>query len=291
MRLFQFLFISFLLLSVSQAQDNLYSLKTGNVNHFNPALVGVQSDLAVNLAYRDQSSMLSGQNSTASILTNYNLKNKLGFGLELSEERGGEGLYQTTVIKGNINYSFIKKEVKTRVGLNFGYRESNINWQTLKFEDQIDPSRGFSNSTAEQITENPSQAILLDFGFVSEYKNIIFGLSAMQFNQPNVSILTHNGNTILPTRWVSTLGYTKKVKEVNFSGLLTSQFQSQSTLLTTQVTSQYKFARIGVGYRQVFGEYKNNGWLLASAGIQFDKFQISYAYDSYYVEAGSRQNI
>ena len=68
------------------------------------------------------------------------------------------------------------KSFRTKVGLNVGYRESTLDWQRLRFEDDIDPSGGFTNPTSEPLTNDPSQALLLDFGFVSEYKNIVFGL-------------------------------------------------------------------------------------------------------------------
>ncbi len=290
MRLVQSFVLFLLILTAGYAQDNLYSLKSGNVNHFNPALVGAQSDAAVSLAYRNQWPALPGQFTTTSLLANYNLKNNLGLGLELSDDRAGEGLSRSSVIKGNINYAFNKKEVKTRVGLNIGYRQSNTNSQRLKFEDEITPDSGFSNPTNEPFTPRDPDALVLDFGFLSEYKSVIFGLSAMQLNQPNVSVIMAPDPSPLPVRYIGILGYSKKIKKINLVGLATFQTQGESTSIATQVNSQYKFARLGVGYRQPFGEYGSGDWLLASAGVQFDKFQVSYAYDAYQVEVGGRQN-
>jgi type IX secretion system PorP/SprF family membrane protein len=291
MRLVQSFVLFLLVLTAGYAQDNLYSLKSGNLNHFNPALVGAQSDAAVSLVYRNQWPTLPSQFITTSLLANYNLKNNLGLGLELSDDRAGEGLSRSLVIKGNVNYAFNKKEVKTRVGLNIGYMESTIDWVRLRFEDQIDPTQGFINPTGEPFSNEPIQNMVLDFGVVSEYKDLVIGISTMQFNQPNVAqFATPGPEGILPLRYVGILGYSKKLGEVNLAGLTSAQIQNQFTSVSTQITSQYKFARLGIGLRQSFGEYGNNDWLLASAGVQFDKFQVSYAYDSYHVEVVSRQN-
>ena len=89
------------LTAFSMAQDPLFTQKTGNINHFNPALVGAQSDFGVQLNYRNQWPTLPLNPITSSLLTNYNLQNGLGFGLELKNDRVGP--LTTSNVKANIN--------------------------------------------------------------------------------------------------------------------------------------------------------------------------------------------
>lgn len=265
----------------ASSQDNLFSLKSGNVNHFNPALVGTQSDASVILQYRNQWQTLPGSFIYTSLLSSYNINEDLGVGLELSSDVLGDGMISTRLVKGNVNYNFDKKQIKTRIGLNLGYRQSNADLTGLRYEEQIDPDSGFTSPTVEPFVPETSQAFLIDFGIVSEYKNLVIGLSAMQFNQPNVSLLSTSQSSKLPTRLVAMVGYSKEVGEVNLFGLATFQTQNQFTSTTTQISGQYKFAKLGLGVRSSFGQFRIANWFIMSTGIQFDKFSISYNYDVY----------
>ena len=58
------------LATFSMAQDPNFTQKTGNINHFNPALVGAQSDFGVQLNYRNQWYRFEEGITTASFLRN-----------------------------------------------------------------------------------------------------------------------------------------------------------------------------------------------------------------------------
>lgn len=80
-------FLSFTLLCVT-AQDHLYSIKSGNLNHYNPALVGTQSDVSAIFTQRGFRPYFDDQGhySNRSILANYNFKNKWGVGLSHTKD-------------------------------------------------------------------------------------------------------------------------------------------------------------------------------------------------------------
>jgi type IX secretion system PorP/SprF family membrane protein len=273
------LFILLFTFTSSQAQDPLFTQKTGNINHFNPALVGTQTDFGVQINYRNQWPSLPGKYITSSLLTNYNLKNKIGFGLELKTDRSGDLLFENNA-KANINYQFKAKEVEIRVGTSLGLHERNIDPAKVRFEDQIDPSHGFVKATAEPYTPlDPVSVFVADVGVASYYKGFSVGISAFQFNGPNISL--SGGEVPYPMRIVGIFGYHRSLGSVNIGGLVTYQKQKNFTAADYQVTGQHKFIKLGYGLRQNFGEYTNTLWHMASIGVQFDKLSVGYNYEHY----------
>ncbi len=252
------------------AQDPLSTLKTGNINHINPSLVGAQSDFGTAAQYRNQYPKLTGYYQTYSLLTNYNLNNGLGFGLELMSDVGT--IIQMDALKLNTNYTLHKNDLELRFGLNVGLRQQYLDLNQLQYEDQIDPTGGFERETAE--TYNPKSDVqgILDFGISGYYKGFMVGLSGMQINQ---------ASTVPQTRYVAMLGYHKNISdELDLAATGTYQQQNKHTTLETRVFGQYKFVKLGFGHRANFGEYNNYDFLSGSAGVQFEKFALGYSYEN-----------
>ena len=252
------------------AQDPLSTLKTGNINHINPSLVGAQSDFGTVAQYRNQYPKLPGNFQTYSLLTNYNLNNGLGFGFELMSDVGP--IVRTDALKLNTNYTLHKNDLELRFGLNVGLTQWSLDTSILRYEDQINPTGGFTNETTETYDPKSDVQGILDFGISGYYKGFMVGLSAMQLNQPS---------SVLPTRYVAMLGYHKKLSNaLNLAAVSTFRQQNKFTTLETQMFGQYKFIKLGFGHRANFGEYKNYDILSGSAGIQFDKFALGYSYEN-----------
>ena len=264
----------------SFAQDHLLTQKTGNINHFNPALVGTQSDFGVQANTRDQWPSLPGSFMTSSLLANYNLKNGLGFGLDLMSNRAGEGILKTDNIKANVNYAFDVNEVEVRSGLSLGYGQTSISWDKLRFEDQIDPSSGFVNPAGETFVGSSANYFTVDLGAAAYYKGLMLATSAMQVNSPGVSYFGDGDGTI-PLRFVGMIGYHKEMEIVQLAVTSSIMFQNQFTVADLHLHGQYKFIKLGMGVRQPFGEYQNNMWATASLGVQFEHFSVGYSHDAY----------
>ena len=115
------------------AQDPLFTQKTGNINHFNPALVGLQSDFGVQLNYRNQWPSFPNNPQTASLLTNYNFNNSIGVGLELKTDF--YGMLKNDNLKANINYHKNFGNIETRYGLSAGVGQKKIDVSNLRFKD------------------------------------------------------------------------------------------------------------------------------------------------------------
>lgn len=263
------------LTAFSMAQDPLFTQKTGNINHFNPALVGAQSDFRVQLNYRNQWPTLPLNPITSSLLTNYNLQNGLGFGLELKNDRVGP--LTTSNVKANINYRHKFGAVETRYGLNLGYGEKHMNYEGLRFEDQISPGSGFTNPNAEPFENKSTKYATLDIGAAAYYKGFLLGLAIQQLNEPDISFFSNT--SIQPMRFVGNLAYIKELNQFNLAGLATYQQDGKYSIIETQVYSQYKFVKLGIGYHQRFGSFRDSDFFSVALGIQFDKFSVGYSYD------------
>lgn len=146
----------------SMAQDPHFLQKTGNINHFNPALIGAQSDFGVQANYNSQWPTLPLNPITSSLLTNYNLKNGLGFGLEVKSESVGSA--RSDALKANINHAFSKNGFELRSGLNIGVLQNSIDVTKLNFRDPNDP---ILNDIKKH---NPKRGVSLDIGAAAYYK-------------------------------------------------------------------------------------------------------------------------
>ncbi|HAV26040.1 MAG TPA: hypothetical protein DCX01_07665 [Bacteroidetes bacterium] len=259
----------------SMAQDPHFTQKTGNINHFNPALVGAQSDFGVQLNYRNQWPTLPLNPITSSLLTNYNLKNGLGFGLEVKSESVGST--RSDALKANINYRHKFGAVETRYGLNVGYGEKHMDYEGLRFEDQISPDSGFTNPNAEPFENKSTKYATLDIGAAAYYKGFLLGIAIQQLNEPDISFFSNT--SIQPMRFVGNLAYIKELNQFNLAGLATYQQDGKYSIIETQVYSQYKFVKLGIGYHQRFGSFLDSDFFSVALGIQFDKFSVGYSYD------------
>ena len=266
-----FIFILVLVVLKSQAQNPHFTQKTGNINHFNPALVGAQSDFGVQLNYRKQMPTLQGNPITYSLLTNYNLKSGLGFGLEVKSESVGST--RSDALKANINHAFSKNRFELRSGVNIGVLQNSIDVTKLNFRDPNDPILN------EIKKHNPKRGVSIDMGVASYYKGFLLGLGVQQVNQPNLEMTT-NPTIPIKRRFVANLGYHKKLKTFDLATLITYQQQGRYSVLETQIYGQYKFAKLGIGHRQIFGTSRNTDLFSSSLGLQFNKFSVGYSFEN-----------
>jgi type IX secretion system PorP/SprF family membrane protein len=256
----------------SSAQDVTFTQKTGNINHFNPALVGAQSDFGVQANYNNQWPTLQDNPITYSLLTNYNLKSGLGFGLEVKSESVGST--RSDALKANINHACSKNGFELRSGVNIGVLQNSIDVTKLNFRDPNDPILN------EIKKHNPKRGVSLDIGAAAYYKGFLLGLGVQQVNQPNTSVIEIPGSE-LPSRFVANLGYHKKLKTFDLATLITYQQQGTYSVLETQIYGQYKFMKLGIGHRQIFGTYGNTDLFSSSLGLQFNKFSVGYSFENF----------
>jgi type IX secretion system PorP/SprF family membrane protein len=254
---------------ILQAQDPIFTQKTGNINHFNPSLVGAQSDFGVQFNYKNQWPTLTGERTNGSVLVNYNFKKNIGVGLELNQTVNSH--FREGNIKANVTYTKNIREIETRYGLNFGFFQNSIDLDKLKFQDPNDPA------IIQLKKDNTKNGVKIDAGASGYYKGFLVGVAIQQLNEPNVSLLGEDSKR--SSRFVGSLAYLKEFKSVSLVGIATYQNQGVFSVLETQAFSQYRFIKLGIGHRQTFGSFGNGDFFSANAGIQFNKFSVGYSYD------------
>lgn len=258
--------------STAWSQDNLFSIKSGNLNHFNPALMGTISDFSSVMNSRIQWPNSDLKNRTKSLLVNKNFENDFGLGFEIKNDE--VFLFQNIDYKINGNYLFAKNDLTFKIGANVGIRTSKIhseNEDYQKFYNSLDSTQ------RSELSDELSFAPIFDLGFAGNYKKLLFGLSTMQVNQPSFdySII---GDRQYKTRIVGLLGYKIQVNDVNLVGLGTIQYQGKSSVLDLQSNGQYKNFKLGVGYRQNFGEFGNLDWVFANAEYKINPLNLAFGY-------------
>ena len=152
-----------------------------------------------------------------------------------------------------------------------------MDYEGLRFEDQISPGSGFTNPNAEPFENKSTKYATLDIGAAAYYKGFLLGLAIQQLNEPDISFFSNT--SIQPMRFVGNLAYIKELNQFNLAGLATYQQDGKYSIIETQVYSQYKFVKLGIGSHQRFGSFRDSDFFSVALGIQFDKFSVGYSYD------------
>ena len=258
----------------SFAQDAMFYQKNSVLFHYNPALVGAKSDAAVSVSHRSQWANVYDIYNT-NIQGNYNFNNNVGVGLVYQNELTRNATLSNQLIL-NGNYAKSVNEFNLLVGTNVVWMNSKLSGN-FKFEDQINPTSGFINESAEPFESDPVNAFGVDVGLAANYKNFVFGISAMHLNSPDQSIFR-----TLNTRLVGSLAYTKDLtSELKLGGQAYYQKQAKSQHLSVLANGQYKFVKmgLGVGYPLTSKALEQKITVVIQAGVQFDKWSVAYNYD------------
>jgi hypothetical protein len=149
--------------------------------------------------------------------------------------------------------------------------QNSIDVTKLNFRDPNDPILN------EIKKHNPTRGVSLDIGAAAYYKGFLLGLAIQQLNEPDISFFNSTCNQ--PMRFVGNLAYIKEFNQFNLAGLATFQQDGNYSIIETQVFGQYKFVKLGMGYHQRFGSFRDSDFFSVALGIQFDKFSVGYSYD------------
>jgi type IX secretion system PorP/SprF family membrane protein len=105
----------------------------------NPAMAGIQKDLNVNLAVRQQWSTVQGAPSAQALTADYQMNSKVGLGLNIYNESAG--LIKATLIKGTYAYHLPLNNENESVnfGVSLGFMNQRINTENI-IGDPNDPS-------------------------------------------------------------------------------------------------------------------------------------------------------
>lgn len=247
------------------AQDILLNQFMRCPTYTNPALTGTGKDTlgkpGARLAslYRNQWSLPSS-NPYRTNFIGYDQKISDGFGSMggyfIYDAAGKDGAFQTT--QANVTYSFAIPISKSRLGslygLSVGYKNLSVNYAKLRFEDQIDVTRGVVRKT-DEFNRSVSDGIIdINAGFVIFNNRGFVGASIHNITQPKIQFLDYRNDLILP-RFSIILGNKWYLKDSNnltgtylqfMSGLFAQGDQIQ---LNASMNYHWNGMALGLGYR------------------------------------------
>lgn len=283
------LFLFGLLVAQSaQAQDPEFTQFYAAPIYTNPAMAGTAScggGGRVVLNYRNQWPSLPGTFVTTSASYDQHF-DAIGGGVSLLllDDRAGEGLLKSTTVSAGYSYQLeINRRVAMRFGLEGQYGQRSIDWQKLRFEDQIDPSRGFNNPTAEQLNNNVVNYANFAAGALVYTERFYAGLAVHNLIEPNQSFFG-NPAAIVPRRFTAHTGVVipldgRKIPESTISPNVLFMLQNQFTQMNIGFYYNKGPLVTGLWFRQTFGEFGNSDALMALVGFRKDKFKFGYSFD------------
>jgi len=291
--LFILVIISILSFS-TQAQDPIFSQYYAAPLQLNPAFTGNTYTPHLAFNYRNQwGSWPSAYTTFSASYSQFFDGANSGFGLMVLSDDAGQGLIKTTKIGGFYSYRLeINKNLFVKLGLEAAAVQYRLDWQQLRFPDQIDPESGFFTAggtpiPTEEIQPLDTRKSYVDFsaGMLIYSSSFYAGFSAKHLNTPNESLLEINTNIDggLPLRLGIHAGYEYEFRKGNKKR--PSSFISPNIMFV----KQGDFGQINTGFYGNLGIIFGGLWYrhaftipdaaIVLFGIKKGPYKIGYSYD------------
>ena len=261
----------------------------------NPALAGsaVCSNGAagrVSLNYRNQWPSLPGTFRSYALSWDQHIPSiGGGLGAMVFHDVAGSGLLSTTTVSGVYSYLLPIGSGRNRAFMRFGLQGAvafkSLDWNRLRFGDQIRPTQGFIDPTGEQRPSNSISYPNFNAGWVIYNEKFYGGFAAHNVNQPNWSFY-ENPDETLPIRYTAhvggniQLGNSRRSFEKNFlSPNALFMVQRNFTQLNLGFYINKGPLVTGLWFRQTFGNYNTSDAIIMLVGFRKDRFKFGYSYD------------
>lgn len=282
----------FLLLSGAAlfAQDQQFTQFYAVPTQMNPAFAGASVQSRASLQYRNQWSAIPGAFQAGNFAFDQYLPSmKSGVGLLAQYTRAGSGGLRASSVAFQYAYETrIKRNWFFRPALQFGYVTQNIDFNRLRFYDQM--IRDGGPQSLEQGLFQPTSYFDFGAGMVTYGPKFWFGASAYHANSPNASLYP-NGKAPLARRMSVHGGMRIRIKGRSLTRLdhhivVAANYQSQQKFDQLDFGFYYEVSPIVIGlwYRGL--PMKGNGYGLPNhdavavlLGIQAASYKIGYSYD------------
>ncbi|MFT5512559.1 MAG: type IX secretion system PorP/SprF family membrane protein [Bacteroidia bacterium] len=207
-----------------------------------------------------------------------------GLGLLAVRDVAGEGLLTTTQLSAIYSYQLIvSRKVFMRFGLEGQVMQRGLDWSKLRWEDQIDATRGFVNATSEPIPPAKITTPNFSTGWLIYTEKFYGGIAVHNMIEP-VQSFYGDPEAKLPRRYTAHLGSViplDKRRNPNSTFSPNALFMKQGQF--TQLNVGFYLNRgplvSGLWFRQTLGEVKNSDALMLLVGFRKDKFKFGYSFD------------
>jgi type IX secretion system PorP/SprF family membrane protein len=276
------------IMNQAEAQDPQFSQFYATPIYTNPAMAGTGQcgggGRAV-INHRNQWPSLPGTFVTTTFSYDQHF-DKLGGGIGLlgMYDVAGEGLLETLSISGVYSYQLIvNKKLAMRFGLQASFMQRGLDFDKLRFGDQIQPSRGFVLPTSEPIISNRIQSPNFGAGYLIYTQNFYAGVAVHNMIEPNQSFYG-DPEAVLPRRYTFHAGSVialdkRRNPKSTFSPNVLFMMQERFTQLNVGFYLNRGPLVTGLWFRQTFGEFNNSDALMLLVGFRKDKFKFGYSFD------------
>jgi type IX secretion system PorP/SprF family membrane protein len=288
--LMRILFLSIILMGLAitgRSQDPEFSQFYANPLYLNPALAGAENFNRAVLNYRNQwPSIDNGFVTYNASYDQYISKLHGGIGVLFNVDDAGDGLLTTT--QASLMYSYTL-QVSYKLFFNFAlqgsYYQRSLNWDMLRFGDQIDLLNNLTMPSGE-IPPESTTVRAPDFaaGVVFGWKSALHGgIAVHHLNEPNTAFYESREDN-LPMKITAHLG-----GNINLEGgsmYFDPRFYISPNILYQQ---QGMFHQINAGVYVTWLPLVLGAWFrhnlenpdafILLAGIDFKNLKVGYSYD------------
>jgi len=279
-----------------KGQDPVFSQYYLSPLQLNPGLAGLTEDPRVTANYRNQFPGFNNAYRTYALsYDQFFPRNNFGIGLWLLSDDAGDGILKTVKGAGIFSYRVqLNDHLFAKMGAEAGIVQSTLNWDRLRFGDQIDDllgtvSPGGIPFPTEETAPDHNSVLYPDLGFggVLYGEALYAGLGVRHLNTPSPEFLSENPSLSsgIPMRWTLHGGgswrvlkrmfsrYTKVTMSPSFIFVSQGDFnQLNGGLLMDAETFSF-----GLQYRLSSGQSES---IIGSIGLRTNKLRLGYSYDA-----------
>jgi len=166
-----------------------------------------------------------------------------------------------------------------------GIVQRAIDFNRLRFSDQILPKRGFVNPTAENLPNSSITFPNFSAGMVLYSGNFYAGIAVHNINEPNQSFFRNtDSGTTLPRRYTLHSGLVIPLKKTK-----KNQQPEMTISPNILIMTQQRFFQMNIGFYLNKGPFVAGLWfrqtspnadaLIALVGFRYQQFKFGYSYD------------
>lgn len=257
----------------------------------NPALTGAfDGEYRASAIYRNQWSNVSSPFATVGAALEMTTSKNLNLGMNVINQRAGDGGYNYTTGYANAAYTGIRFGVQQQhrvvLALQAGLIQRRFNPSKMTFGDQWNPVTGFNAGSATAEVFGRTSATTFDAGAGALYfdatpgkkANFFGGFSVSHLTQPADRFVKNDGTAKVPVRYVLHAGVRTQLSEtvsltphalyVRQGNAMEKMLGAYAQLKATETTSLL----LGANYRI-------QDALAMQAGFSWDNLVLSAAYD------------
>lgn len=270
-------------LKEGEAQDPQFTQFYANKLYLNPAFAGSYECPRAILGYRNQWPGVTGQNQGTlfrTISASYDQGVDAlsgGLGLLVTQDDAARTL-STTRASGIYSYHLeLGRKFNLRAGFQATYFQRKLDWDQLKFGDQIDPRKGFIYTTQNQREGGSVAGADFSAGLLGHSDKYFVGVAVHHMTEPDESLI--NNDSPLPMKITGHAGANIPLRD--------SRFSSDELTLSPNILFQQQgnFQQLNLGAYLKKGPivgglwYRNRDAFIALVGFEKGMFKFGYSYD------------